>query len=303
MSASRSSNQRTCDDFIECLSQFVGAGSTWEVERNKQKTGSDVVVQIRPRSQEAAPIDARLELDFGVWRKTRIVEHHYAAYSTRPLRATVHLLQNPLPRQHRKSKTRKTPVVRNSVAYVTVNVLSVPRFPGYDEFNRLTSRTVTQGTVQNFTYTYDRYGNRWTQGAPQGGPVLSISFNTANNIISTSGFANDIPGNISDDSLHGYSYDADGNLISVDSGQTATYYYDSLNQRVREAPTRGTKSIPAAAASATLLSMGVTTAGAFRGPGQGAMRRILGIHITDGIPITIFGNGIKVQLANVLEFN
>lgn len=67
MSASASSNQRTCEDFIECLSQFVGAGSTWEVEKNKQKSGSDVVVKIRPRSQEAAPIDARLELDFGVY--------------------------------------------------------------------------------------------------------------------------------------------------------------------------------------------------------------------------------------------
>lgn len=165
MSTSPSSNQRTCDDFIECLSQFVGAGSTWEVEKNKQKSGSDVVVKIRPRSQEAAPIDARLGLDFGVyllfgvaaqfeipfsktyytgsdwlteldvlcravasghfeerviyvgekavyskhqlvlengktireswgirpilpWRKTRTVEHHYAAYSPRPVSAS-----------------------------------------------------------------------------------------------------------------------------------------------------------------------------------------------------------------------
>jgi hypothetical protein len=164
MSTNSSGNQRTCDDFIGCLSQFVGAGSTWEVERNKQKTGSDVVVKIRPRSEEAAPIDARLELDFGVylllgvaaqfeipfsktyytgrdwlteldvlcravaswhfeerviyagekavyskhqlvlengktireswgirpilpWRKTRIVEHHYAAHSSRPAAA------------------------------------------------------------------------------------------------------------------------------------------------------------------------------------------------------------------------
>src|SRR5882762_10363206 len=67
MSTSITPNQRICDDFIECLSQFVGAGSTWEVEKNKQKPGSDVVVTVRPRAQEAAPIDARLELDFGVY--------------------------------------------------------------------------------------------------------------------------------------------------------------------------------------------------------------------------------------------
>jgi hypothetical protein len=61
------SNQQICDDFIECLSQFALAGSTWEIEKDKQKSGSDVVVKIRPRSLEAAPIDARLELNFGVY--------------------------------------------------------------------------------------------------------------------------------------------------------------------------------------------------------------------------------------------
>ena len=38
-------------------------------------------------------------------------------------------------------------------------VLNVCNSFGYDEFNRLTARTVNQGTVQNFTYTFDRYGN------------------------------------------------------------------------------------------------------------------------------------------------
>lgn len=57
---------------------------------------------------------------------------------------------------------------------------------------------------------------------------MGITFNQANNIISTSGFSNDVVGNIANDSLHSYSYDADGNLISVDSGETATYYYDGL---------------------------------------------------------------------------
>jgi YD repeat-containing protein len=67
-------------------------------------------------------------------------------------------------------------------------VLNVCNSFGYDEFNRLTARTVNQGTVQNFTYVFDRYGNRWGQNAPQGGPALSISFNKYNNIINTSGF-------------------------------------------------------------------------------------------------------------------
>ena len=118
---------------------------------------------------------------------------------------------------------------------------------GYDEFSRLASRTVTQGTVQNFTYAYDRYGNRWAQNAPQGGPMLNMSFSAGNNMIggsaaceSASSFCNDIAGNVTGDTFHQYSYDPDGNLIAVDGGGTATYTYDSLNQRVQLAPSRGT---------------------------------------------------------------
>ena len=44
--------------------------------------------------------------------------------------------------------------------------------------------------------------------------TLSISFNKANNIINASGFSNDAAGNILNDTLHGYAYEADGNLIS-----------------------------------------------------------------------------------------
>jgi RHS repeat-associated protein len=96
---------------------------------------------------------------------------------------------------------------------------------GYDEFNRLTSRT--QG--QNFTYSYDRYGNRWAQNAPQGGPAPSFTFNTSNNQIS--GFSYDAAGNQTSDGVHSYTYDAEGNLLQVDDGTTARYAYDALNRR------------------------------------------------------------------------
>jgi len=67
MSANTLANQRAREDFIECLSQLVGAGATWGLEENKEITGSDVVVKITPQSHESAPIDARLELDWGVY--------------------------------------------------------------------------------------------------------------------------------------------------------------------------------------------------------------------------------------------
>jgi hypothetical protein len=101
----------------------------------------------------------------------------------------------------------------------------------YDEFNRLTSLTVTAGPAANFTYTYDRYGNRWQQNAPQGGPQPQLSFNTATNQVS--GYAYDAAGNMINDGSHSYVYDAEENLIGVDGGATAQYVYNALNQRVR----------------------------------------------------------------------
>ncbi|MDR3414043.1 MAG: hypothetical protein P4L87_24295, partial [Formivibrio sp.] len=35
------------------------------------------------------------------------------------------------------------------------------------------------------------------------------------------------------DGFHSYTYDAEGHITAVDSGQTATYVYNALNQRVR----------------------------------------------------------------------
>jgi YD repeat-containing protein len=74
-------------------------------------------------------------------------------------------------------------------------------FYGYDEFNRLTSANYTNGP-HTFSYTYDRYGNRWQQNAPQGGPAPSYAFNTSNNQISD--FAYDAAGNITNDGFHSY---------------------------------------------------------------------------------------------------
>jgi RHS repeat-associated protein len=38
---------------------------------------------------------------------------------------------------------------------------------------------------------------------------------------------------MTNDTLHGYTYDAEGNITKVDNGSTATYTYNALNQRVK----------------------------------------------------------------------
>ncbi|HMH14390.1 MAG TPA: hypothetical protein VK578_14920, partial [Edaphobacter sp.] len=114
------------------------------------------------------------------------------------------------------------------------NLLPLHDFAGYDDFNRLSSRTVYAGTAQNFSYVYDRYGNRWQQNVTAGsGPSPQLSFNTATNRISTNGYAYDAAGNLTNDGFHTYTYDAEGNITAVDGGGTAQYVYNALNQRVR----------------------------------------------------------------------
>ena len=102
---------------------------------------------------------------------------------------------------------------------------------GYDGFNRLTARTVTSGTVQNYTYAYDRYGNRW-QTALQTGYNFNPTYSTTTNHITSSGYTYDAAGNMTNDTFHTYTYDAEGNITQVDGGSTATYVYDVFNHRV-----------------------------------------------------------------------
>lgn len=114
------------------------------------------------------------------------------------------------------------------------SVLSQGSTYGYDEFNRLTTRTVSSGTGPNYAWTYDRYGNRLSQtmtGGTGSGTTSSLSINPANNRVT--GYTYDAAGNMANDGFHSYTFDADGNILTVDGGATASYVYNALNQRVR----------------------------------------------------------------------
>ena len=118
-----------------------------------------------------------------------------------------------------------------NVVYSADTALNRQSFLDYDEFGRLSSVTPNQGqNALNMNFTYDRYGNRWSQSASNG-PNPNLNVNVANNQVTSNTY--DAVGNITQDSAHSYQYDAENNIITVDHGTTATYTYDALNQRVK----------------------------------------------------------------------
>jgi RHS repeat-associated protein len=104
---------------------------------------------------------------------------------------------------------------------------------GYDQFNRLANSN-KNSSQQTFNYQYDRYGNRWQQNAPQGGPAAQYLFDN-NNRLNGSGVTYDVLGHVMTDGLgNSFAWDAEGRLIQVKQGSTvtATYSYDAAGRRV-----------------------------------------------------------------------
>jgi hypothetical protein len=62
-----SDQESKIQQFEELLTQLAGDRAKIIFDRNKEHTGSDVVALIEPVNPRAAKIDARLELDFGVY--------------------------------------------------------------------------------------------------------------------------------------------------------------------------------------------------------------------------------------------
>ncbi|HEV2987795.1 MAG TPA: RHS repeat-associated core domain-containing protein [Candidatus Angelobacter sp.] len=98
----------------------------------------------------------------------------------------------------------------------------------YDNLGRL-EQAFTPSV--GYKYDYDRYGNRLHQTPLNGGAGFEEPY--INNQISDPAIQYDASGNLVRDGNHTYSYDAEGRLISVDGGQTATYIYNADGLRVR----------------------------------------------------------------------
>ncbi len=114
----------------------------------------------------------------------------------------------------------------------------------YDSLSRLTAATqsVTGQATQFLCWSYDSFGNRLTQTAgtnPCASPAATVSYNSKNQITFVSnlapiGFGYDEAGDVTNDGLNEYLYDAEGRVCAVGrAGIFMTQYvYDAEGQRV-----------------------------------------------------------------------
>ena len=106
---------------------------------------------------------------------------------------------------------------------------------GYDALNRLIA---ANDANFNLGYNYDANGNRLSLS--DGASTTTYTYaSDSNQLLSLSGATNqtnqyDADGNLIDDVTHSYLYDARNHLVSVDEGNTATYVYNALGQRVQK---------------------------------------------------------------------
>ncbi len=107
----------------------------------------------------------------------------------------------------------------------------------YDALARLKT-AVTVGSAGyakwGLSWTYDRYGNRTNQTVTHGtAPANSLSISATTNRITSGGFSYDASGNLTNDALNTYTYDAESRIKTV-NGSGATYSYDGASQRVKK---------------------------------------------------------------------
>jgi hypothetical protein len=114
--------------------------------------------------------------------------------------------------------------------------LSYTQSFGYDSLNRITTSSES-GPAWSQTNAYDRYGNRQID---YGGGNYNLTFSSSTNRITSSGYAYDSAGNLTNDTLHTYGFDAENKIKSVD-GVNDVYRYDGDGNRVRKNFSSGDK--------------------------------------------------------------
>jgi RHS repeat-associated protein len=130
----------------------------------------------------------------------------------------------------------------------TINSVTESAAYTYDNLGRLiTSNQTSNGSSAQRRFAYDRWGNRTSVwDATSGGTLIQNvalvqSGGAPTNQIaalSTPGwygtFTYDAAGNVTNDGVHTYQYDAENRPVNVDGGGTAQYAYDQHNRRYKK---------------------------------------------------------------------
>ena len=103
---------------------------------------------------------------------------------------------------------------------------------GYDYLNRLTSAQ-TSGTLWGNTYVMDAWGSLTQKNQIAGKAAGEYLQATALSNNRLAGYTYDAGGNMTNDAIHNYQFDADNQITTVDGG-AATYTYGPDGQRARK---------------------------------------------------------------------
>ncbi len=130
----------------------------------------------------------------------------------------------------------------------TINATTESAAYTYDNLGRLaTSNQTTNGVSPRRRFVYDRWSNRTnvydaTSGGnqiqsialQQSGGAPTNRLTSVTNGSTTLNYSYDNNGNVLNDGVYAYQYDAENRVVSVNSGATATYAYNQNNQRVKK---------------------------------------------------------------------
>jgi hypothetical protein len=102
-------------------------------------------------------------------------------------------------------------------------------------WEHVTGKLAGAQSAWGLSWDYDRFGNRRNQNVTLGSdPSSQLDINPTTNRITTTGYVYDASGNLTNDFVHNYKFDAGGRITEVDSGSTATYTYDGTAFRVKK---------------------------------------------------------------------
>jgi len=109
----------------------------------------------------------------------------------------------------------------------------------YDASSRLKTAQTTGSTnypAWGLSWDYDRFGNRKNQNVTLGtGPSAQLDISDTTNRIYTTGFSYDAAGNLTNDNLNTYTYDAENRLTRVGTDLSHTdFTFDGVGLRVKK---------------------------------------------------------------------